>query len=279
MSNTTPRMVKFLLTAVLLFCGVELFAQTITGKVTDQDNKPLPGVSVYLKGTTTGVMTDNQGKYSLTNRTGSKTIVFSCMGLKDHEEQVGKRTVINVIMEEDMNLLDETVVIGYQQVQRRDLMGAVTSADGRAIAAQPSTNFSSALSGKLAGVNVTTTEGEPDADVQIRVRGTGSITQDSTPLYIVDGFPVSSISDIAPQDIKSVDGSPFKRSEHQTNANLMYWTILAPDGNFNNRIVFYDLQAGVKHTLRLKPAPNQHTRILKMDGIVITDNPEAFEPR
>ena len=77
----------------------------------------------------------------------------------------------------------------------------------------------------------------------------------------------------------SVDGSPFKRSEHQTNANLMYWTILAPDGNFNNRIVFYDLQAGVKHTLRLKPAPNQHTRILKMDGIVITDNPEAFEPR
>ena len=205
MSNTTPRMVKFLLTAVLLFCGVELFAQTITGKVTDQDNKPLPGVSVYLKGTTTGVMTDNQGKYSLTNRTGSKTIVFSCMGLKDHEEQVGKRTVINVIMEEDMNLLDETVVIGYQQVQRRDLMGAVTSADGRAIAAQPSTNFSSALSGKLAGVNVTTTEGEPDADVQIRVRGTGSITQDSTPLYIVDGFPVSSISDIAPQDIKSVD--------------------------------------------------------------------------
>ena len=205
MSNTTPRMVKFLLTAVLLLCGVELFAQTITGKVTDQDNKPLPGVSVYLKGTTTGVMTDNQGKYSLTNRTGSKTIVFSCMGLKDHEEQVGKRTVINVIMEEDMNLLDETVVIGYQQVQRRDLMGAVTSADGRAIAAQPSTNFSSALSGKLAGVNVTTTEGEPDADVQIRVRGTGSITQDSTPLYIVDGFPVSSISDIAPQDIKSVD--------------------------------------------------------------------------
>ena len=205
MLNKTPWLVKLLLTAVLAFCGMEAFAQTITGKVTDQDNKPLPGVSVYLKGTTTGVITDNQGNYSLNNRTGSKTIVFSCVGLKEHEEQVRNRTVINVTMEEDFNLLDETVVIGYQEVQRRDLMGSVSSADNRAITSLPATNFTSALTGKLAGVNVTTTEGEPDADVQIRVRGVGSITQDASPLYIVDGFPVNSISDIAPEDIKSVD--------------------------------------------------------------------------
>ena len=77
----------------------------------------------------------------------------------------------------------------------------------------------------------------------------------------------------------SVNGSPYERSEHQTNANYMVWTILAPGGNFNLRIAYYDLQAGVKNTLKLKPAPNKHTRILHMDGIVITDNPEAFEPR
>ena len=77
----------------------------------------------------------------------------------------------------------------------------------------------------------------------------------------------------------SVNGSEYKRSEHQTNANYMVWTILAPGGNFNLRIAYYDLEAGVKHKLKLMPAPNRHTRILHMDGIVITDNPEAFEPR
>lgn len=205
MFHKTSGIVKVLLSAALMLCATGVFAQTITGKVVDQNQQPLPGVSVYLKGTTTGVMTDNQGKYSLNNRTGSKTIVFSCVGLKEHEEAVGNRTVINVTMEEDMNLLEETVVIGYQEVQRRDLMGSVSSADNRAITSMPSTNFSSALTGKMAGVNVTTTEGEPDADVQIRVRGVGSITQDASPLYIVDGFPVNSISDIAPEDIKSVD--------------------------------------------------------------------------
>ena len=205
MFNKSSGLIKFFLVAVLVFCGMEAFAQNITGKVSDQDGKPLPGVSVYLKGTTSGVITDNQGAYSLNNRTNSKTIVFSCLGLKDHEEAVGKRTVINVTMVEDMTALDETVVIGYQQVQRRDLMGSVASADNKALTSLPSTNFTSSLTGKLAGVSVTTTEGEPDAEVQIRVRGVGSITQDSSPLYIVDGFPVNSISDIAPQDIKSVD--------------------------------------------------------------------------
>lgn len=205
MFNKSSGLLKFFLIAVFAFCGMEAFAQNITGKVSDQDGKPLPGVSVYLKGTTSGVITDNQGAYSLNNRTNSKTIVFSCLGLKDHEEAVGKRTVINVTMVEDMTALDETVVIGYQQVQRRDLMGSVASADNKALTSLPSTNFTSSLTGKLAGVSVTTTEGEPDADVQIRVRGVGSITQDSSPLYIVDGFPVNSISDIAPQDIKSVD--------------------------------------------------------------------------
>ena len=77
----------------------------------------------------------------------------------------------------------------------------------------------------------------------------------------------------------SVNGSPYQRSEHQTNANYMVWTILAPGGNYNLRIAYFDLQAGVKNTLKLMPAPDKHTRILHMDGIVITDNPEAFEPR
>ena len=205
MLNKTSGLVKILLSALFFLCGAEAFAQTITGTVVDQDKNPLPGVSVFLKGTTNGVMTDMAGSYSIKNSSGAKTLVFSCLGLKEVEVAIAGRTTINVTMEEDVNLLDETVVIGYQQVQRRDLMGAVASTDNKDIKTIPAPNFSSALTGKLAGVEVKTTEGDPDADVQIRVRGTGSITQDASPLYIVDGFPVNSISDINAQDIKSVD--------------------------------------------------------------------------
>ena len=199
--------VRLLVTAFLLL-GYSIGAlaqQNIKGKVTDAESNPLPGVSVYLKGTTIGVVTDNDGNYSLTNRTGSKTIVFSTLGMKECEEIIGNRAIINVVMEEDKNLLEETVVIGYQEVKRKDLMGAVTSVDSKTINSIPAPSFTEALSGKMAGVNVITTEGDPDATVQIKIRGTGSITQDASPLYIVDGFPVKDISDIAAQDIKSVD--------------------------------------------------------------------------
>ena len=113
--------------------------------------------------------------------------------------------VINVTLEEDSNFLDETVVIGYATVKRRDLMGSVTSVGADALTEQPVTTVSQALSGKMAGVSVVTTEGDPDADVKIRVRGGGSITQDNSPLYIVDGFPVESISDISSSEIASID--------------------------------------------------------------------------
>ena len=205
MFKKSSGLVKYLLSALLLLCGAEAFSQTISGTVVDQDRQPLPGVSVILKGTTIGVMTDGDGKYSIKNSAGAKTLVFSCIGLKELEMVIGGRTTINVVMEEDANLLDETVVIGYQEVHRRDLMGAVSSTDNKDLRSVPTPNFSSALAGKLAGVEVKTTEGDPDADVQIRVRGTGSITQDGSPLYIVDGFPVNSISDINAQDIKSID--------------------------------------------------------------------------
>ena len=97
------------------------------------------------------------------------------------------------------------MVIGYGTVAKKDLTGSVSSVSAKQIAAIPVSSASEALQGKMAGVSITTTEGSPDADVKIRVRGGGSLSQDNSPLYIVDGFPVSSISDIAPTDIQSVD--------------------------------------------------------------------------
>lgn len=181
-------------------------AQQIKGVVTDANGDPLVGVSVFVDGTTLGVSTDVDGAYiiDIPDARG-KTLVFSCIGMATKEILIGQNTTVNITLEEDTNFLDETVVIGYATVKRRDLLGSVTSVGSDAIAAVPVTTVSEALAGKMAGVQVTTTEGDPDAEIKIRVRGTGSITQDSSPLYIVDGFPVESISDIAASDIQSID--------------------------------------------------------------------------
>lgn len=136
----------------------------------------------------------------------SKAVLeVSLIGQKTATVSVNGRSVVDVTLEEDSNLLEETVVVGYATVKRRDLLGSVSSVNSDKLTEQPVSNVSQALSGKMAGVSVTTTEGDPDADIKIRVRGGGSITQDNSPLYIVDGFPVESISDISSSEIASID--------------------------------------------------------------------------
>jgi TonB-linked SusC/RagA family outer membrane protein len=132
-------------------------------------------------------------------------LVFSFIGLSEQTVPIAGQTVINVVLKVDSTFLDEVVVVGYQTVKRRDLLGAVASVGSDKLTEQPVTTVSQALSGKMAGVSVITTEGDPDADIKIRVRGGGSITQDSSPLYIVDGFPVESINDIPSSEIQSID--------------------------------------------------------------------------
>ena len=116
-----------------------------------------------------------------------------------------KAGTMNVVLEETSQALDEVVVVGYGTQKKRDLTGSVASISSEALKDIPVTNAAEAITGRLAGVQVTTTEGSPDAEMKVRVRGGGSITGDNTPLYIVDGFPVSSISDIPPSDIQSID--------------------------------------------------------------------------
>ena len=181
-------------------------AQEIKGVVSDMNGEPLIGVSVYVDGTTLGVATGIDGDYviNIPDAKG-KTLVFSMIGLAEKKVVIGNNTTIDVVLEEDANFLDETVVIGYATVKRRDLMGSVTSVGNEALTQVPVASVGEALAGKMAGVQVTTTEGDPDAEIKIRVRGGGSITQDASPLYIVDGFPVESISDIPASDIQSID--------------------------------------------------------------------------
>ena len=155
------------------------------------------GVSVVVKGTTNGTVTGLDGDFILSGVKKSDVITFTYIGYKNKEVTYNGEAQLNVTMEEDTEMLDEVVVIGYGTVNKRDLTGAVASVSAEDIAAVPVSSATEALTGKLAGVNITTTEGSPDAEVKIRVRGGGSLSQDNSPLYIVDGFPVSSISDIA----------------------------------------------------------------------------------
>lgn len=171
----------YLLLAALLCMSTALFAQEVRGVVTDSNGEPLPGVSVVVEGTTLGTQTDLDGAYVIeVPDINASNLQFIFIGMKDQIIPVNGRTVIDVVMEEDVTMLEETVVIGYATVKRRDLLGSVSSISNEKITEQPVTSVSQALTGRMAGVSVTTTEGDPDADIKIRVRGGGSITQDSS---------------------------------------------------------------------------------------------------
>ena len=177
-------------------------AQTVTrtGTVTDETGEPVIGASVVEKGTQVGISTDLDGNFML-QASGKNPLVISYVGMNTQEVDITGKTHVSVVMKENAIALDDVVVIGYGTSKRSDLTGSVSSISAKQIENIPVANVAEALSGKLAGVQVTTSEGSPDAEINIRVRGGGSITQESTPLYIGDGLPVSSISDISPADI------------------------------------------------------------------------------
>jgi TonB-linked SusC/RagA family outer membrane protein len=199
--------VRFLLLGAFLLFATAVLAQTITvkGKVTDAANgEGIPGANVVVKGTTSGIITDMDGNYSL-KVPSNGTLQISFIGYTKTEVPVAGKTEINVLLTAESIGLDEVVAIGYGTVKKRDITGSVSSVQGNDLRAIPVVSAAEAITGKLAGVQVLSTEGSPDAEMRIRVRGGGSITQDNSPLFIVDGFPVNSISDIAPSDIQSID--------------------------------------------------------------------------
>lgn len=190
--------------AALLLMSVALQARVISGTVKDPTGETIISASVVVKGTTIGTVTDFDGNYSLDVPADAKVLIFSYIGMQTQELEI-TGDVLNVVLSENSEVLEEVVVTGYGTTKKRDLVTAVSSVSADQLKDIPVASASEALQGKLAGVTVTATEGAPDAEVKIRVRGGSSLTQSSDPLYIVDGFPVSSISDIAPSDIASMD--------------------------------------------------------------------------
>ena len=204
MSGNLNKIRMALMTLCLFFAGT-LSAQTIKGNVADNIGEPIIGATVLEQGASgNGTVTDIDGNFSLSLKGNSKKIVISYVGMKTQTVDVAGKSSVNVVLEDEATSLNDVVVIGYGTVKKKDLTGSVATVNSEVLQAVPVANASEALTGKMAGVQVTTTEGSPDAEVKIRVRGGGSITQTNDPLYIVDGFPVDGISDIPANDIEDI---------------------------------------------------------------------------
>ena len=188
----------------LLLASASAFAQTktVTGTVTDAANEPLIGASVLVQGTSTGTITDMDGKYSI-SVTPEDVLVFSYVGMTSQTIKVGAQNVINVTLKEDSQVLAETVVIGYGSAKKRDLTGSITNIKGEELANKPAMNPLSSLQGKVAGVQIVNS-GRAGSDPEIRIRGTNSING-YKPLYIVDGLLNENFNLVYPEDIESME--------------------------------------------------------------------------
>ncbi|MCD8185351.1 MAG: TonB-dependent receptor plug domain-containing protein, partial [Rikenellaceae bacterium] len=199
---------KFLLSFLgfLLLVGSSYAQTQVTGTVTDAFG-PVPGAAVILQGTSVGVTTNVEGNFSI-NVPDPQTAVLEIKFLGMRDELIplqGRISGIEVRLTETANQLDEVVVIGYGTEKRGNVAGAMSSVSGEVLARAPVANVAEAMVGKMSGVQVTSVDGSPDAEIMIRVRGGGSLTQDNSPLILVDGFEVNSINDVPPNDIQSLD--------------------------------------------------------------------------
>jgi TonB-dependent starch-binding outer membrane protein SusC len=178
----------------------------VSGKVTDSGGQPLPGVTVVVKSTTRGTVTNADGEYSLSGIPDDATLVFSFVGMLTQEIEVGDQTKIDVRMEVDAIGIEEVVAIGYGVVKKSDLTGSVGTMKAKELAKQPVASVDQALQGRISGVQVTNTSGAPGSNMSIRIRGGNSINAGNEPLYVIDGFIGAGIlNTLNPNDIESIE--------------------------------------------------------------------------
>nr|WP_294779959.1 TonB-dependent receptor [uncultured Flavobacterium sp.] len=276
---------------VFLLClliGSQVHAQstTIEGIVKDAAGLSLPGVNVLEKGTKNGTSTDFDGHFKLKLTNPKAVLSFSFIGFKNIDASTEGKSKLNVTMSEDANNLNEVVVIGYGTSKKSDLTGAVSTISGNDLKKVPVANVAEALTGRIAGVQVTASEGSPDADIKIRVRGGGSLTQDASPLIIVDGFPINSMNDISSSDIETMTvlkdaASTAIYGSRGANGVILITTKSGKDGkiavNFN---MFYGMKTMAKDIDVL--SPEDYTKwqyeyaLLSQTGTKVASNPTSY---
>ena len=191
---------------ILMFVfSAGLNAQTTISGIVSDSTGPIPGANVSLKGSKNGVSTNFDGKYSI-NVPANAVLVYSFVGFVTQEVAVKGQSQINIALVEESNTLKEVVVIGYGAIRKEAVTGSVASIRGDVLREVPSANVTQALQGRVAGVQMSQTSTKPGATMQIRIRGTRSLTASNDPLIVLDGIPFSgTIADISPEDIKSID--------------------------------------------------------------------------
>ena len=189
--------------------GTSLQDKSVTGKVLNSSGETLPGVTVLVKGTAQGTITDIDGNFNLRNVSSDDILVFSFIGMKSSEIQVGDQTNFEITMEEAVIGVDEVVVVGYGTQKKSDITGSVSSVSEERLAKIPVSNVMQAVQGAVSGVNITQVSSIPGEAPSVLVRGGGSLTASTSPYVVVDGIPISkmdgSINDINPNDIKSIE--------------------------------------------------------------------------
>ncbi|HBL76600.1 MAG TPA: TonB-dependent receptor [Prolixibacteraceae bacterium] len=178
--------------------------QTVKGKITSLMKEPIPGATVVIKGTSNGTITDADGNYTINNVPVNSTLMFSFVGMKTQEVIFVSQSVINIMLEEETVGIEEVVAIGYGSQVKREITGAISKIGAEELADQPVMQFAQQLQGKLAGVQIGQTSGQPGRGMDFRIRGAASLYSETQPLFVIDGLPVTgSINNINPAEIES----------------------------------------------------------------------------
>lgn len=286
-SSNINKMKKLVLLVIMLSATVSLFAQrTVEGTVTEaKSGEALIGVTVQIKGTTSGITTDINGKYRLVSDqlTASSVIIYSYIGYTTVEQIPGSRTVIDVKLNPDQYALDEIVVIGYGTAKKRNVLGAVTRVNNEELTRLPVSGVAQALQGRAAGVQVTQNTGAPGEGVSVRIRGAGSINSNNDPLYIVDGIPTSdALKILSPGDIENItvlkDASAA--AIYGSRANNGVVLITTKKGTKGETKVTYRGQTGFQKATRLTKMVNTSDYITIYNEAATNDNallPESLQ--
>ena len=198
---------------ILLFCalltatGVWAQAITVSGKVvTAEDNQPMPGVNIVVKGTSTGTVTDAQGQYRINVSDEGAVLVFSFISYQTQEISVARRAVIDVVMQPDQQQLEEVVITGYREESRKALPGSVAVVKSDKIQNAAIASFDQVLQGRVAGMYVSSGSGQPGASANVIIRGIKSLSGSNAPLYVLDGVPIAPgvFNTLNPNDLKAL---------------------------------------------------------------------------